>query len=136
MKRTSLSRTTPLMTRTPLARSATPLVRRTRLAPVTRDTAKRQRRFERAFLSSAYVAWIHAQPCAVPGCTRSDIECAHVGRPRSRGGCWYEIAPLCSLHHREQEKRTAWSDAKYGTDLEGRAAGLAQEWMAFTREEC
>lgn len=107
------------------------LARHTRLAPVTKDKVKRATRFERAFLSVEFVAFIHSQPCAAPGCYRTDVQCAHVGKPRSRGGRWYEIAPLCAAHHQEQEKRTKQFDAKYRTDLESIAAGLALRWKAI-----
>lgn len=41
---------------------------------------------------------------------------------------WYEIAPLCRLHHREQEGRTKAFEAKYGLDLEDIASRVAMEW--------
>ncbi len=134
-----MKRSSRLARRTPMPRGKTPLraknqMRRRRpLARVTKNRAKRVARFERAFLSREYVAWIHSQPCAIPGCRRRDIQCAHVGRPRSRGGRWYEIAPLCAVHHAEQEKRTSAVNAKYRIDLEAIAARLAFDHLAFLR---
>jgi hypothetical protein len=105
-----------------------------RKKPIARVNRKRRAtRFERAFHSPGFVAWMKEQDCAVPGCERTDIECAHVDRPRSRGGTWQEIAPLCRPHHREQEKRTARFNRKYGIRLELVAAGYAQRWMAFVK---
>lgn len=98
---------------------------------------KRQRqRFKAAFHSPGFVRWVKSLACSVPGCQRTDIECAHVDRPRSRGGRWFEVAPLCVPHHREQEKRTDWFNGRYGIDLRLIAAAVAQRWMAFseTRE--
>lgn len=136
MKPSSL-RPDPVKVREWQDRSRRRIARTARLAPRTKNKAKRATRFERAFLSREYVAWIHSQPCAIPGCGRRDIQCAHVGKPRSRGGRWYEIAPLCGDawpgHHQEQEKRTSAVNAKYGIDLEAIAAGLAFEHMAFLR---
>lgn len=101
-----------------------------------RANARRKReRFRRAFLSPAFVRWVKSLGCTVPGCERDDIEAAHVDRPRSRGGRWYEIAPLCRPHHREQEKRTDWFDRQYGTDLRLAASAVAQRWLAFAKVE-
>jgi hypothetical protein len=113
------------------------LKRHKRPNPVNRT--RQAKRFEAQYLSSAYVEWIHSLPCSIPGCTRTDIEAAHVGRPKSRGGRWWEIAPLCGAdfpgHHQEQEKRTPYVNEKYGVDLEAIAHAVAQRWMAYTRDE-
>lgn len=48
-----------------------------------------------------YLRWLRNQPCAVPGCTASFIESAHIG-PRGFGvRCDDRQAiPLCAGHHR------------------------------------
>lgn len=116
---------------------ATEPMQRSRINPV--NVERRARLFERQFLSDAYVAFIHSQPCAVRGCRRVDIVCAHVVRTRACGGRWYEMAPMCGRdwpgHHQKQEGRTAAFDREHGTDLEALAARLAMDWMIFTKGE-
>jgi hypothetical protein len=106
----------------------------TRNAPPKRVNWKRARKqFKRAFLSRSYVLNIKSKKCEAPDCWRTDIHCAHVEKTRKNGGWWYEIAPLCSVHHAEQEGRTDAFDKKYGTDLRARAAAHAFDWKAFVR---
>jgi hypothetical protein len=87
--------------------------------------------FALQFHSSAYVEFVHSAPCAVRGCERGPIQCAHVGKTRANGGRWYEIAPLCPVHHLAQEGRTEWFNARYGVDLMEIAFRLAADWKAF-----
>lgn len=113
------------------------LKRSRHLSPVpttARGKARKRERFERAFHSVEFVLFVKSLGCCVPGCERTDIQCAHVDRPRSRGGRWFEIAPLCGSedrpgHHREQEKRTKWFNRKYGIRLELIAAATAQRFL-------
>lgn len=103
--------------------------------PAVRDKARPKRlgknekraaaQFVKAFHSEDYVRFVHSLGCAVSWCRRTNIECAHVGSTRRNAGRWYEIAPLCTEHHREQEGRTHWFDKKYGTDLMATAAATA-----------
>lgn len=137
MKRTPLVRRTPLrpgrseMKRTEIKRTG----RLERHAPLRKaNHARRLVRFTAAFHSKGFVLWVKSLACSVPGCERADIQCAHVDRPRSRGGRWYEVAPLCGPHHREQEKRTDWFDRKYLTDLRSTASAVAFRWMAYARD--
>lgn len=122
----------------PLKRSALkpgkPLARGAAIARTTRIKAKGRKapqRFAAAYHSTAYVEWIHSLGCSVPPCARTDIEAAHVVRPRSRGGKWWEVAPLCTPHHRMQEKRTAAFNAEHGIDLESIASAVALRWRQF-----
>lgn len=122
------------MKRSPLRRSGPPrrrtrLTRRKRLAPVNRE--RRAREFAKAFNDPGFVAWVHSLGCSVPGCWRTDIEAAHVEKPRSRGGVWTGVAPLCARHHDAQEKRTDAFNADHGIDLYLIADAVAQRWMAF-----
>lgn len=130
MKRTPLIRRAPLRAKTPLKGGA-PLERRTKLRKRGRKAGQR---FERAFHSVGFVKWVKSLACSVPGCERTDIECAHVGKPRSRGGTWQEVAPLCAPHHRQQEKRTAAFNREHGVEMEWIAAAVALRWMAWTRD--
>lgn len=69
-----------------------------RLAKPVRGTAKRARRAKRARLrSSEYLAWLHTQPCIVPGCRRNDLEAHH---ERSIGKGDENAVSLCRWHHR------------------------------------
>lgn len=107
-----------------------PRKKRKRIRPV--NEKRKARLFALQFLSSEYVEFIHEQDCAVPGCQRRDIACAHAGKTRANGGRWYEIAPLCGRegpgHHQEQEGRTEWFNRKYCIDLLDIAARLALRW--------
>lgn len=118
----------------PLRRSGAPvrkvrLQRKKRLAPVNRE--RRARAFAKSFNDPGFVAWVQSLGCSVPGCRRTDIEAAHVDAPRSRGGDWTGVAPLCAPHHERQEKRTDAFNAEHGVDLYLVAAAVAQRWMAF-----
>jgi hypothetical protein len=128
LRRSALKRKSPMRTKTGL-RTGQPLARKTGLRPV--NPARRAKRFAEQFHSDAFVSWVHSLACAVPGCQRTDIEAAHVGRTRARGGTWQEVAPLCAPHHREQEGRSRAFGARYGIDLDAIAAAVAQRWMAF-----
>jgi hypothetical protein len=105
-------------------------------AAAKRKRVRKRERFARAYLSEEYVEFVHSLACSAPRCQRTDIEAAHVGKPRSRGGRWDEIAPLCSIHHSEQEKRTPRFNATYGVDLESVAAAVALRWMEKTKGAC
>ena len=120
---------TPLVRRTPLPRATKPM-KRTRIKRV--NPARKARRFEAAYHSPAFIAWVHSLACAVPGCQRTDIHASHVVS-RARGGTWQDVAPLCSAHHRAQEGRTRQFNEEHGIDLEGIAAAVALRWKAFIR---
>lgn len=130
MKRTAPLRSDPAKTRAWQDRSRAELKR----TPLKKRGRNAHKRFEAAFHSVGFVKWVHSLGCSVPNCQRTDIEAAHVGKPRSRGGRWTEVAPLCAPHHREQEKRTPWFNEKYGIQLEWIAASVAQRWMAWTED--
>lgn len=125
-----LKRTTPLLRGKPMAKGSGPK----RRTPMKRSNPKRKReRFERAYLSPAYVAFIHSLECAVGSC-RNAAECAHV-RSRAAGGRWDEIAPLCPVHHRESHAMGLQSfQHRYGFDLCNVAHATALRWLAWTKD--
>ncbi len=107
-----------------------------------RNDARAKAQFERAFLSEAYVDFVHSLGCSVPGCSRTNIECAHVGKTRKNGGKWYEIAPLCGAdprdgwegHHPIQESiGTEAMNKRHGIDLLLIAAAVALRWRERTK---
>ena len=100
-----------------------------------RNDARADAQFEKAFLSSEYVEFVHSLGCCIAGCRKVDIECAHVGSTRKNGGRWYEIAPLCKAHHREQEGRTQAMNEKYSVDLLDIASATALRWREKTKQE-
>ena len=121
---------TRLIRRTPMPRATKPM-KRTRLAPVNRK--RKARRFEAAYHSPGFIAWVHSLACAVPGCARTDIHAAHVVS-RARGGTWQDVAPLCGSHHDDQHRLgVGLFNQKYGIDLAGIAAAVALRWKAFIR---
>jgi hypothetical protein len=87
-------------------------------------------KFADAFLSAEYVDFVHSLGCCTPGCRKTDIECAHAGPTRANGGRWFEVVPLCSAHHREQEGRTNAFNEKHGIDLIDIAAATALRWRS------
>lgn len=72
--------------------------------------------------SQAHRAWVRGFQCAVPGCGRVPIECAHVRRASNAGtgikpSDAYTVA-LCRDHHQESHTLGEKSfEAKYGLDL-------------------
>lgn len=122
MKRTPLRPGQGLERGTPLARTAGP-TRPTRL------TAKGRSRFPKR-RDPAYCKWVRSLPCLLRGWTRRHddgteeiarpcwgrVEAAHVcGKTRGAGAYDRgEVAPLCRLHHAEQEGRTARFEHNYG----------------------
>lgn len=97
----------------------------------SRNEDRSKAQFAKAFHSEEYVEFVHSLGCAVPGCNRTNIQCAHVGPTRRNGGMWYEIVPLCGPafnwkgHHAEQEGRTEQFNAEYGIELIDIAAATA-----------
>jgi hypothetical protein len=106
---------------------------RPRKGLAARNPDRASAKFADAFLSKEYVEFIHSLGCCTPGCRKIDIEAAHVGPTRANGGKWYEIAPLCSAHHREQEGATEKFNAKHGVDLVDIAAATALRWKERTK---
>lgn len=101
-------------------------MKRSRLA---RKGRKYRARFKLAYLSREYVRWIvQEHHCSVPDCWRVDIDPAHTVK-RSRGGRWFQIVPLCRMHHDEQEGRTEAFGLDYGIDLHEYATRLALRWQ-------
>lgn len=87
-----MKRSTPLR-RTPLARGSSKLAR---------SPMRRQRRARDASLVHRdYTAWIHRQPCCVPGCPRRDIEQHHKREGAGMGQRSHdrESMSLCREHH-------------------------------------
>lgn len=121
MKRVAL-RSDPVKVREWQDRSRHAIPRKARLAPVTRDRAKKDRDFERAYHSPEYVAAVKRLECYVPGCYRRPVDPAHGEHSKGATGTWRWILPLCAGldgHHREQHslgRRTF--EAKYGISLE------------------
>jgi hypothetical protein len=136
VKRTPLARCTRLRANSAKARAfiergQKPIARKTRMR--RRNEERAARAFEISFHSHGFVDWVHSLACSVPGCRRRNIEAAHVVCPRSRGGTWEDVAPLCRMHHRRQEKRTDAFNLEFGIDLYAIAAAVAQRWKAFIR---
>lgn len=145
MKRATLQRKTRLKPGTKLLKPGKPMakgsgpVRKTRGVMGRKpETVKRRRerkakRFGVQFHSDAFVEFVHSLGCCIPGCRREDIQAAHVGRTRGRGGQWWEVAPLCGAeypgHHQEQEGRTPYMNERYGVDLELIASATAQRFL-------
>ena len=101
-----------------------------------KNPVRAEAKFADAFLSREYVLFIHTELlCCIPGC-RKVPECAHVGpHTRKMGGKWYEIAPLCPEHHREQEGQTERMNRKYGVDLVDIAAATALRWKQHSNQD-
>jgi len=92
-----------------------------------RNAARRRRLFAKQFHSRAFVAFVHAQPCVVKGCTRPS-ECMHVVS-RGAGGTWRELVPGCRTHHGLQHNGgIAWFQRAFQVDLTEAAAELCQKW--------
>lgn len=125
-----LHRTAPLKASKPLAPGAPPK-RKTQMKPINR--ARRAVRFERAYHSPAYVAFIRSLSCAVATCDHP-AECMHV-RSRAAGGRWDEIAGVCHLHHMEAHAigLQTWQH-RFGMDLANIAHATALRWLAFAKE--
>ncbi len=123
MKRTALTRRTPLKRGGSLRREA-PIARRTRLRPVNRE--RKLERYEAAFGDRAEL--VRAMPCLLLGTECwGPIEAAHV-RSRGAGGTRRDLVPLCSKHHREQHDTGIKTfAARHGIDLHAAADRLARE---------
>lgn len=122
-------------------------LRRTPLRPVTKDAAKRRRRFARQYGSAAFVVWLKAQPCQFAGVPthrcgyffdRPTNEAAHI-RPRGAGhGATLKdgtpnLLTLCPRGHDYQGLRTDLVVLQEsGVDLWERARAQA---TAFAREQ-
>lgn len=108
------------------------IVRQRAIAKV--NPKRRAERFERAYLSTAYVAFIHWKGCVVDGCTRQPIHACH-RIPRSRGGTWRDLFGGCAHHHEEQHRIGVRAfEQRHGVDLEAECARNVMEWRAFTTE--
>ena len=98
MKRTPLARRTPLRGRGGVAKPRTPLKRcRTKgKASEARRRARKRARWKLQFLSPEFVRFTKERPCVK--CGRVPTE-AHHEPPRSRGGTWQDVSPLCHDCH-------------------------------------
>ncbi len=125
MKRSALIR------RTPLRSGSKTLKRWAKLRPVNpkRAAKKSARNF------GPHADFVRQQPCAVPGCTRT-VEAAHVtcrGMGGANGG-WWDLVPLCSLHHREQEGCLEEFQEAYEIDLRELAVDLVAQDLPRLRQ--
>lgn len=86
---------------------------------------RQQARFKVTFGSEERVRRIKQMPCLVCGVVPSVN--AHV-KPRSLGGTWRDIVPLCNYHHGELDNNLGLEkfNAKYGVDLMRQAISLAE----------
>ena len=98
------------MKRTPMPPRKTPLRARKKLRPgkkglkasgkapgaTKRATTRKDKLWVRAFLSPDFVAFTQDQPCRRCGNSPSQ---AHHEPPRSRGGTWKNVSPLCADCH-------------------------------------
>jgi hypothetical protein len=84
-----------------------------------------QRRFP------GHCAWVRGHRCSVPGCTATDIECAHVrdgtdGAMGVKPSDWWTVS-LCSAHHAEQHRiGEAKFEQRYRIDLKAVASAFAR----------
>ncbi len=120
MKRTPLSRKTPL---------------RSRPAPLAGGgrTGKRKQRtaseFARIYGSRARVAWVKSLPCLV--CAGTPSENAHTANGGlSRKADADTIVPLCSTHHRRLHSDGVRTfERVYGLDLAEEAVAVEAAWV-------
>lgn len=86
---------------------------------------RQKERFTITFGSEARVKLIKRLPCLICGVIPTVN--AHV-KPRSLGGTWVDIVPLCNHHHHELDNIYGLTkfNAKYGIDLSEEARYLAE----------
>lgn len=126
----ALTRRTPLRRGRPL-RSRKPIARRTRIKP--RNAKRAATRFERAYHSDAFCAWVRSLGCSIGGCGSHQIEVAHAVS-RGAGGIWKETLPLCARHHFIQHVMGVRSfEQAHGIVLVDVAAAVHLRWRAFAR---
>lgn len=114
------------MKKTPLKRTGGPK----RYTEMKRANSKRLAK-RRAEEFGDKAAWIRTLPCAVPGCTRRDIDPDHV-KTRGAGGKSDVLVPLCAFHHRRKHWMGRWTfQDRYSVDLEALAAKLEAEWQSL-----
>jgi hypothetical protein len=97
--------------------------------PARRHRNSRRQESGRRF--PGHRAWVRGHGCSVPGCTATDIECAHVrtgtdGATGIRPSDWWTIS-LCSAHHAEQHRiGEAAFEERYQIDLRALAEQFAR----------
>jgi hypothetical protein len=124
MKRSALKRRSPL-------RAHAPLRRRTRINPVNRK--RKAVRFERAYLSTAYVGFIHWTGCVVGRGCSGPVHAAH-RISRGAGGTWRELFGACERHHEQGHRIGLQSFQRlHGLNLEAICARNVTEWAIWSR---
>lgn len=97
------------------------------------NPARRRQRFERAYLSSAYVGFIRWTGCVVRGCTRTPVRACH-RVSRGAGGTWRDLFGGCDEHHSEQHAvGNREFERRHGLDLAAACDRLVMEWMITTK---
>ena len=113
-------------------------MRKTPIKKVNR--ARRNREFERAYRSPAFVAYTRASPSVVSG--RSPCVCAHVtpnddppsGMGRKADAGW--VVPITADEERELHQMGRWSfEAKHGRDLGLDAMAHWSRWRVIEAAE-
>lgn len=108
------------------------LARRTPLK--ARNPKRLASAWSKAYGSSEYLAFVHAQPCVVPGCEETRIHAAHV-RSRGAGGTWRSVVSMCRDHHREQHEFGILTfQRKYAIDLPALAAAFAEQGASLVTD--
>lgn len=107
----------------------TPLTRKT---PVrTRNPKRHKAEWTRAYGSKERVEWVKHQPCCVCGycvCENAHTTTGGVGRKADAD----HIVPLCRAHHRELHQHgQATFEATYGIRLESVAVNTALAYRAY-----
>lgn len=136
MKKTPLSRRSPLRSREGLARQSA-LERRARIRPA--NHARRARERLRAYGPASRIQWLLSHPCIVRGCRRAP-EVTHVtpstGLPSGMGrkGDARWTVPCCPYHHRlapfsiHRAGETTFQRI-HRLDLPATAAALEASWQ-------
>lgn len=102
--------------------------------PLRRVNPRRKReRFERAYLSPAYVAFIRWTGCVVRGCNRTPVRACH-RKSRGAGGTWRDLFGGCDDHHAEQHAvGNREFERRHGLDLAAVCDRNVMEWMISTK---
>lgn len=143
MKRTPLTRKTPLRSRSPLAPSGRisrkePIARRTRVR--TRNVKRHERNWKRAYHSPERVAWVQAQPCTVTGepgpCVNAHTFTGGTGLKAE----YTTIIPVLDSVHRAAHNK-GWAFVLGCTPkavrllLSVHAAEIQAKWLAYAERE-